>query len=61
MSKTNVNKFQFRKLSDTRSHEAMTAIMHCKGGPMRDRRERRPLEKEREIVAEGIESYEEWT
>lgn len=54
MSKTN----RFRKLSDTRSHEALTAILHCKGGAMRDRRERRQLEEEREILEEGMEDYE---
>lgn len=28
------------------SIEALTAFMHCKGGPMRDRRLRRPKERE---------------
>lgn len=28
-----------------RSIEALTALFHCKGGPMRDKRERRAKEK----------------
>ena len=30
-----------------RSIEAMTALFHCKGGPMRDRRNRRPMDARR--------------
>ena len=34
-------------------HELRNQLMHCKGGPMRDRRERKPLEQKRAWKKEG--------
>jgi len=44
MSNTKKDK---KKPSAPRGIEALTSILHCKGGPMRDRRERRPKDARR--------------
>lgn len=45
MSKTlKAVKVEFPKRAD---HELRNQLMHSKGGPMRDRRERKPLEQKR--------------
>lgn len=33
--------------TEPRDYETLTAFLHCKGGPMRDRRERRPNDARR--------------
>lgn len=38
---------------EPRSIEALTALLHCKGGPMRDRRERRTNEVERIAIRQS--------
>lgn len=43
-----------KKHKKTRSIETLVAILHCKGGPMRDRRERRPHDERRSF------EHEEW-
>lgn len=41
-----------RKTPKARPQEVLTAILHCKGGPMRDRRLRRAKEA-RDWLADG--------
>lgn len=41
-----------RKSARPRSHEALVAILHCKGQPLRDRRERRPKDARRSFKRE---------
>lgn len=48
MSKTN----HPRKPKRERGIEALTAILHCKGGPMRDRRKRRANDARRHFTRE---------
>lgn len=44
MSKTykRNSKYDKNRKTEPRDYETLTAFLHCKGGPMRDRRNRRP-------------------
>jgi len=48
-------KFPKRKVAEPRSIETLTALLHCKGGPMRDRKERRPSEEDRIAIQSSME------
>ena len=43
---------------EPRSIETLDALLHCKGGPMRDRCERRPSEETRISIQESLDEYE---
>jgi hypothetical protein len=43
---------QTKQPRQPRSLPALIAITHCKGAPMRDRRQRRPLEERRRALRE---------
>ena len=44
---SNTKKKNKKTPSAPRGIEALTSILHCKGGPMRDRRDRRPKDARR--------------
>ena len=47
-----MTKLKKREPRRARGVEALTAILHCKGGPMRDRRERRAQDARRDFRKE---------
>ena len=54
MGKT-FKKIPKRKQAEPRSIETLTALLHCKGGPMRDRRDRRRSEEDRLAIQSSME------
>lgn len=57
MSRTSKrNDKTYGKKIESRDYETLTAFLHCKGGPMRDRRERRMKDARR--VREIMQDYD---
>lgn len=58
MSKTYKRNSKYSKgyKTEPRDYETLTAFLHCKGGPMRDRRDRRP--KDARKIREQYQDYD---